>query len=351
VALPLRGSKLRFAVAAAVSVLVLQLLPGKVSAAGGITVSPAVLNVSLTKAQPEQDVAITVKNDFSVPVQLIANLYAVDQQRSLVLPLKNTPSDLSKLSSVTPSIIDIEAGKSINLQLHIKDGPSLAPGGHYAALVIKQVASDQANIPLEPAVSIGLFVIKEGGAVRKLAVETPELSGIALHMPSFIDLRFSNKGNVQVVPRAGVSITGRQALDLYLKGVVNADSVPVVPKNDITLRSALITTKKAYFPGRYTVAIEYRYDGQSTPQLVTQHFWYIPLWSVLILLLLIAGGFGLYRWRATFSRFKWVKNRKKRRIESKKTASKATKIGGKRKIVVKVVDDSGKTGDNSKTKA
>lgn len=313
------------------------------SAAGGITVAPAFLRVSVSNKQPVQDVAVAVKNNFSGPIALDASISSVDQRRGLLVPTEKASPDLTNIVSVVPAQFELQPGQSINLSLKITNSIQLSPGGHYAALLIKQAYVEGSNVPLKPILSISLYVIKEDGAVRKISLLTPELPSLALRVPKSVDLTFQNIGNVDVVPRATLLLAGHGG-QVYAKGVVNEESIPVFPNGQVKLRSTLTTLHKIRWPGRYQLYVQYRSDGQKETKLVRADFLYTPWWSILGFLVFInLIIFGLLRLdkpklkRKIQKRWKnynkWPKKSTKSRQKSKKMSKKA------KKIPVHVVED------------
>lgn len=296
-----------------------------VGAAGGITVAPGYVRMNVTKANPVRDATVTVRNDFSVPVTLEATLSDIDQKKGVLVPTDQPDSELSRFVEINPSIFELQPSQAINIQLRLTDSPKLGPGGHYGALVIKQTPIPGSNIPIRPAVSVSLFIIKEDGAIRQIALKSLDMSGMSVSLPKTLDMTFQNAGNVDVVPKALVLLAGRDGT-VYAKGVVNEESVPVFPNNQVILRSNLTTLQKTWKPGRYSFYVQYRHDGQVKTTTYREEFFYAPWWFILIVLILlnafIIGFFKIDRkkWRKRFAKRlqriqKWSKDPK---IDSQK---------------------------------
>lgn len=255
----------------------------------GITVSPATVNATLNQKEPQQTIALGVRNDFESPVNLVASLQGIDQQTGLLVPTEQVPPELAQAVQINPSAFSLQPKDSINIQLIITDSPALAPGGHYAALLIRQIAEAGKRVGLQPAISVTVFILKEGGALRSLQLQNITLHRTLLSFPRSADLVFLNKGNVHLVPRAALTATNSNGSKTYSQGTVNEQSLPLLPKETIRLRAEIAAVKKPWLPGRYTLNVQYRYDGAAVSQLSVVRFWYLPLPYLLLAIVL----FGL----------------------------------------------------------
>lgn len=257
------------------------------SASGGLTVAPAYVDVSITPDEPEQFVTIGIRNDFSAKIQIYISLQGIDQQSGLLVPTEQPEQALLNSVDVSPSEFLIEPGQSLNVKLRIKDSPDLAPGGHYATLLIRQVATDQKQVALQPAISATIFVTKEQGAVRKLALTNIKINRSFLSLPKNIDLTFKNEGNTHIVPRAALSLTSSGGGATYANGVANDRSIPILPKKEIKLRTEVAVIKRPWLPRWYDLNVQYRYDGAPSSAQTTVRILYIPPAYFLPLILLL----------------------------------------------------------------
>jgi len=257
----------------------LLLTPGVHANNGSITVAPAFLRVSLSKQTPVQEETVSVRNNFQVPVRLSASLYGVDQESGNLTAKDEPDPELTKVISLSQTEFTLQPNQSINIKLSVRDSPDLTPGGHYASLLIKQIAEPGSGVGLQSAVSVTIYVIKEDGAKRDLSLKPLYISSIRLTMPTQESLTFSNKGNVAVTPRASTKI--ESGGKIFATGTVNEGSLPVYPGKELTLSSNLSTLKRAWLPGKFNIQIKYRYSGASEEQKINQSFWCLP-WQFLI---------------------------------------------------------------------
>ena len=278
--------------------IVMSCIPQQAAAAGGITVAPAYTTVQVGSKQPEASVTVGVRNNFDVPITIVATMSDLNIHNNSLIPSKNTLTQLSDIITISPAQTVIDASSSKNFIITIKDKTSLAPGGHYLSLLLSQTSGEIGNVTpklsLKPAVSATIYLIKEDGAVRSL-----QLTGIALNhsifsLPRRVDVTFYNNGNVASVPRGVINIKpSRSSNSVFASGIVNTDSVPVFPKNSVTLQVNLQNYSAVSAAGKYPINVSYRLDGFNNVSTSTVYFWYLPKLAAvsLFIMLLIVGLF------------------------------------------------------------
>jgi hypothetical protein len=201
--------------------------------------------------------------------------------------------------------IELSSGESQKVKISIKDKESLSPGGHYAAIMAKMNTSQESQdgsisqVALDPSFSSLLFVRKVGGEIYNLTLNAIDFKKELFHFAPTAKLRFQNTGNVHVVPRGLVKIMdplGR----VVMSGVINEESGLVLPE---TFRIIPITLKQQaamFIPGKYTLSVEYRYEGNDTFVTESQTIDFIPVNAMLGGLLvggLILAGYVWYKIR------------------------------------------------------
>lgn len=176
----------------------------------------------------------------------------------------------------------VPAGKSERVPITIENKESLSPGGHYGAVLFRMlkpggVAADSPTVAIESSFAALIFVRKTGGEIAELAYKG---SGNMTHdfvgLPDGFSLRFQNSGNVHLVPRGQVTVSdifGR----VVRKGIVNVESGRILPESFRTIRVGLRPVAHAFFPGFYSVAFEYRYDGKDSFETVTERVFPLAL--------------------------------------------------------------------------
>ena len=279
--------------------------------AAGVTVSPAFQNIVLSQDMRGKDIIVTFTNQSTLGLNFVlssADFGTLDESGGVAflgVPVTELEHRYGLVSWMTfdRNKVFIPPASSKQVQVHIDNRPSLAPGGHYAALLATAV-SDAGAISSDPKVSLHqviaslILVRKDGGAQPGL-----DLSGITLtpkswwHLPTSIGLRFHDAGNVHVVPHGTITMKdpgGR----VVSKGIINEDSVTVYPESFRKTTSTLQSNRNAWAPGRYTVEASYRFDGSSTA-METTSFWYLgnALVAALIfgIFILIGGTLWLFK--------------------------------------------------------
>lgn len=261
------------------------------SPSGGITVAPAELMLDIAKGSSGQDAAISVKNNSTVATHLAAAVEGLQQANDgTLVPTTGNPSpSLAAALTVTPQDFLLQPSQSINVELHVAGNNTLAPGGSYAAVLIRQVPDKNVGqVAIVQAVSVTVFITKEAGATRQLTVSDLTSDMNTIRTPHYVTLNFQNKGNTNVIPRAAVMVfdpTGK----LVATGAANQNSVMILPGRQLRLRTYLMPVAKIWHPGRYTVQVTYRYDGSDAQQTATLTHWVLPP----LFLSIVAGVVGL----------------------------------------------------------
>ncbi len=261
-------------------------------AAGSVTVAPAFIRLSVSESAPEQSATITVKNDYEVPVAFTSSIMDVDQVSGSLVPVSTPDFPLKNLISITPAAFTLEPGKAINITVAVHTSKQLSPGGHYAAIVVRQSTPETGavQVPLEPAVSVAAFVVKEDGAVRNAVAAIPAPPRIVTSIPTEYNVTFTTTGNVDIVPSAEISLVRRISTNVYAKGVANTSAAPLYPGSTLRLRTELTSIKKPTWPGKYAWLVRARYQGQANATETAYWFWYVPWWFIGAITLLVFGG-------------------------------------------------------------
>jgi hypothetical protein len=130
-------------------------------------------------------------------------------------------------------------------------------------------------------------VTKEGGLEQnlKLVSQTPNHRG--WRVPTSIEHRFQNLGNVHDIPR-GVAEVRDSAGQVVSRGALNESSGAILPESFRRFQTPLVSVGQALLPGRYQIVTTYRYDGTDTTKTLKTYFWYIGS-----LIVWLAGVLGL----------------------------------------------------------
>lgn len=239
----------------------------------GITISPSQREITLSSGLLVATTNVSLANNTSASIVgtiRILDFKTLDETGGLLFSQVGVPLTKYGLANwmTLPNgpTINVPSGKSVNIPVHIDNRADLAPGGHYAAVVITlgtpsaSGSTDKATFKQE-LVSL-LFVKKLGGENYSLRLQS--LTADAKNtIPNTATTIFQNSGNVQVVPRGYVTVTDR-AGKLIAKGIINPDSIMVLPGSHRQLITSLQPIAAARPIGRYTVTAYYRYGEQQS---------------------------------------------------------------------------------------
>ena len=297
-----RAPQLVFALATS---LLVSILPGLAHAAG-VTVSPAFQNVVLAEGIDGKNLTITLTNQSGIGLNFAlssADFGTLDESGGVAflgVPVTELEHRYGLVSWITldRNTVFIPATSSKQIVVHIDNRRSLAPGGHYAAILATAV-SETGTVPNDPRVNLHqviaslILLRKDGGAEPGLDLVqfTPKPKSW-IHLPTSVDLRFHDAGNVHVVPHGTLAMTDPVG-KLIAKGILNEDSVTVFPESFRRMNSGLMNVRAAWLPGRYTLTATYRFDGGNTVGAETTSFWYLgnALTGLLLALILcISAG-------------------------------------------------------------
>ena len=318
---------------------------GAQSSAAGFTVSPAYFTAQVGSKQSKTSIAVSVRNDFDVPISIKLSLNGLDIRNNALIPSTQTESGLEGVVTFDSPTTSIPAHSSKNINIDIHDTPSLAPGGHFISLLLTQVGDNASmgasQLSLKSAVSVAVYIIKEDGAVRSLNATDVKLRHSLFSFPSRVDTTFLNDGNVVVVPRGIVRIHPAGSSDSTAEAVLNAGSIPIYPKSTTTVRTRLYPRQLTYLPTNFNAVLTYRVDGVEPTKIVTTSFLYVPA-MFLIVLGLTGLIIGALLWRPARRKLTRLLNHPESRSraifkapdETKIAASKLTGETAKRHIKV-----------------
>lgn len=294
-------------------------LTHRAHAASGITVSPALLETELSDSVATTIKYVSVRNDFPVAVRVGTSIGGLEQTGKNLVPSSNVDPGLVAATKILTGDTTLNPGQSVNVQVQFSNVPELGPGGHYGALLIKLLPAEAENLTLQQAISVTMFVVKEGGAVRSIALTDVKLQRNIFRAPKFADLTFKNTGNVHIVPRGTVDLLSGETL--HSRGIVNEPSSPLFPGREIVLRSSLERLKLPIMPGYYDISVSYRFDDTGRYTVQSVRFLYLPPWTLAaVFVLLVAIGFA--HGKGWFNKVYRVFGTPKRRLSSRRKTKK-----------------------------
>ncbi len=192
------------------------------------------------------------------------------------------PADWIELQVET---IRIAAKESATLSGTIINTGALSPGGHYGALLFQEKKPVEnvgpTNVNIDERIAALVFIRKEGGAVYEMNLRPVSVERPLIGLPETLTLSFRNAGNVHIVPRGRIDIKdpfGR----LIAKGTVNENSSLLLPKSEKAYPIRFLPANRAYFPGKYTIEINIRYDGKKAFESQKMAYFIVPISFVCI---------------------------------------------------------------------
>ncbi|MGE5042118.1 MAG: WxL protein peptidoglycan domain-containing protein [Candidatus Levyibacteriota bacterium] len=206
----------------------------RVFAKENVSLSPAYQEVIFSD-EPEKTIQFTLTNNTKKTFEFElnpVNFAPADQNGGLKFFEAEKSSYLFSLVSymqLESPKIQLEPGEKKTIPVTIMNRQDLSPGGHYAALVVRQVPIGEQTQVTE-AVSALIFLKKTGGERYNLSLKDVSwpASFITFSYPHQTSVLFQNEGNIHVVPYGTVSIKDMFGRQLY-KGVLNEDSFFVLP--------------------------------------------------------------------------------------------------------------------------
>ncbi len=337
--------RIRYVVCGLLAVALFALLPvahglAATTAKGGITVSPAIVNLALPSGQQEASSTITLANTYDKTVRLSADWQSIDEATGRLIPSGPLNPALANSLRISETDISISPQTSKQIRVVVQNNPNLAPGGHYAILVFTVLSSGKEKLGLQSALSVTVFVIKRDGAKTSISLNDILAVHNLFTLPSKARLTITNTGNVHVVPRAAITIERKH--DVIAKAIVNQASSPLLPGKKATYDVRFTQYKRIYWASRLQLRTVYRVDQSGEIQERTSHFWYIPpFWPILILSI---GGIMYLVARKSSAIIKKLRGRIKHRsnkseVETTQIINKDnTSVAGLSKIAVSSVE-------------
>lgn len=208
------------------------------SFANTIRIEPAYIDVSLTEKDSEKTFDFFITNNSKEQISL--ELSTIDFRSTdpygaigfLGKEITDYSYALSSFLSFETNSIELDPYERKKVIITVKNRQDLSPGGHYAAIIVRQRNfEDNEKTLISPAVSSLVYLIKAGGERYNLSfkgVSFPKIP-IVFSFPATYNLLLQNDGNVHLIPYGRAEITdifGR----LIHKGIINENSIRVLPQ-------------------------------------------------------------------------------------------------------------------------
>lgn len=250
--------------------------------AGDITISPTVQDITINSGLVEARTKLTLTNhtnrDLTASIEP-TDFDASGQSGAIAWDNPTEAGNSNKYGLVKWLVLPggntvfLPKGQTVNVPVHIENRDDLAPGGHYAGLIVRpgtvtDAVGNRVNFKQE-LISL-LFVKKLGGA--KFGLQLSSIESSSKHdIPTEVSLKFRSTGNVYVVPRGYVTVTDPHG-KIVSKGTINSDSNMILPetsRKQITLMQPMADPSAK---GKFKITAYYRYDGQ--PQFDSQSVYF-----------------------------------------------------------------------------
>jgi hypothetical protein len=278
----------------------------------GFTVAPAFQEVSIRGDQAESEYNLQVRNNSKSDQNFrlsVVDFGSLDEEGGVAfLGAPTTELEhkygLASWMTLEKDALFVPAGGSANLVVHVSNRASLAPGGHYGA-VLATAVTDTGQIGVGSSVGIKqvlsslVLATKESGAQRSLKLKDQSSNAAFWHLPTKTEERFENTGNVHVVPRGVVSVLDPRGKEV-VRGALNEASGAILPESVRRYKTPLTVVGGAWLPGRYRLVTTYRYDGADGTKTLATSFWYVGavvVWVVGLVVLAVAGWLAWWLWR------------------------------------------------------
>lgn len=278
-----------------VLVLMVIALPARANAAvQGIGITPALQEVVLEQGEDSVTFKVGLANTTEDTVKLNLSMMdfgALDESGGIAFigrgDQEASDYGLRRWVTLEPSVIELQPGASTDATVTITNDGSLRPGGHYGAVIVSSAdeASDPERVAVVPAASSLVLFKKIGGENYQLRLESINANKSLLNLPKKTELKFRNVGNVHVVPRGTVVLSGPGGMEIS-RGVINETSSFVLPGSNRIMDVQMKERSKPWLPGRYTLTATWRFDGTGRTETFVRHYWYLGRLGIIVLIAL-----------------------------------------------------------------
>lgn len=267
-----------------------------------ITISPALKEITLEQGKlfATYDVEIINNSDTDIGFGITAvDFKSLDETGGIAF-IGPTGGNLvekygiAKWVKIGTPTVEIPPKGRQKIPIEIHNLPNMSPGGHYGAVLIEALSAEtgeevKARVSLRQTLTSLLFVKKIGGERYDLLLKETKYTKNWWQLPQKVNLRFYNPGNVYVVPRGRVELydmAGRQVADAS----INIDSLKVLPETHRQIPVNMSGIARTWLPGKYTLKVMYRYEGQERFTTKQYNFFYLPPYLIVLASMIVGGG-------------------------------------------------------------
>jgi hypothetical protein len=266
--------------------------------ANGISMTPAIQDRVLGPVDKTTSFKVELFNNTDKPITLslsTADFSALNQTGGVAF-LGGKVSDvtlghgLSGYLKLDLPLITLAPQTTKTVTASINDVSKLAPGGHYAAVIARTVATNNPDtlankVSINQALSSLVFLETAGKGSKSLALLTPDVDKVSFSLPSSVNLVFKATGNTQVTPRGVVDVLHSNKTTQH--AIMNENSSLVLPGSSRLLQTSLVGSQHPWWPGKYTLRVQYRFDGSLGITTYEKSFLYINVQAFIVMALLV----------------------------------------------------------------
>lgn len=264
----------------------------------GISMTPAIQDRVLGPADKSTSFTVELFNSTDKPLTLAlstADFSALNQTGGVAFLGSDAANvtnghGLSGYIKLDAPLVTLPPNATKKITATIADVSKLAPGGHYAAVIARTALGDPTGssgnkVSINQAISSLVFLETAGKGTKALTLLPPTVSKVSFSLPDSANLVFKATGNTQVVPRGVVDVLHGDKRNLH--SIINENSSLVLPGSTRLLQTPLSGSKHPWWPGMYTLRVQYRFDGSLGVTTYQKSFLYINIQALIIIILLI----------------------------------------------------------------
>jgi len=277
---------------------------------------------------------LDTSSGLSLSLQMIDFTYTDQSGTPKLFLAANAPLTAWSLKPYTtlPSSLDIGPGETKTINYSITIPKNLGAGSYYSAIIYRSGTSNEGNVALGASGVTLVFVsvpgtVNENLSLQKFgAYESTDngVTGSYVYVasngaPQMIAYTLKNAGNVTEEPAGTITLKNMfgktvgsisktndtQALALIgqtrlFATCIETQASQITKLGGVTVDNQGVNTcvTPHLIPGLYTAKLDILYgqNGNPTHEITsTAHFWYLPWWFILVLLIvLILIGFGIW---------------------------------------------------------
>lgn len=242
----------------------------------------------------------------------------------LLLNTDQEPTPWSLRNFITlPTTATVPAGGSISLDMSVQVPSKIGGGGYYSAIVYSTSAPSGGNLGLAASGVTLAFLnvpgeINENLNIKKFGtynMTKKDYSYLNVTEPTVMGYTLLNEGNIYESPLGTITLKSMFGQQYDIKNVNPNKSLALIGQERTFQACIKLASQKVDFqgskteasscvspglwPGLYTASIDlfYGQNGNLTKEITkTVHFWYLPLWFI-ILSLIVIFGLAFVIWR------------------------------------------------------